>query len=223
VEEAEAMLILFYKKEQEPSMTALDGLSFQLLKNVTDWDDQYDEIIASVNSKHQQRVHLLQLTHTPRNLGQINIQILWYLPASEKLPATPVAKHFVNKGNIEALQEEARAYLNEYVSPSNLLSYSVFEDDHPCDNQLYHAVAYLKAEPAKPLTKTDDIQGDIYKVKNFTSHSWENAVEQALGFIEGLGLNEYGQQISTQNQSEGDRKTISILYWAKTHQDLLSD
>jgi len=38
-ENADAVLILTYKATQEPSMTSLDGLKFELVKNIVDWDD----------------------------------------------------------------------------------------------------------------------------------------------------------------------------------------
>jgi hypothetical protein len=37
--DADAVLILTYRTEQEPSMTSLNGLKFNLMKNVVDWDE----------------------------------------------------------------------------------------------------------------------------------------------------------------------------------------
>ncbi len=43
-ENADAVITLVYKATQEPSMTSLDGLKFELQKNIVDWDDQYNTI-----------------------------------------------------------------------------------------------------------------------------------------------------------------------------------
>ena len=50
-------------------MTSLEGLSYHLVKNTVDWDDQYKEMQGIVRG----RVEVIALTHTPRNIGQINI------------------------------------------------------------------------------------------------------------------------------------------------------
>lgn len=37
--DADAVLILTYRTDKEPSMTPLNGIKFTLMKNVVDWDD----------------------------------------------------------------------------------------------------------------------------------------------------------------------------------------
>lgn len=78
--DADAVLVLVYRTESDSSMTSLEHLKFELQKSVVDWDLQYQEILRTVGSS----VDVLSLTHTARNIGQINIQILWYLPATQK-------------------------------------------------------------------------------------------------------------------------------------------
>ncbi len=65
VENADAMLVLIYKKEQEPSMTSLQKIAYHLMKNTVDWDEQYKELADIANNNAE----VLSLTHTPRNLG----------------------------------------------------------------------------------------------------------------------------------------------------------
>jgi ABC-type taurine transport system substrate-binding protein len=40
-ENADAVLIVTYRTIQEPSMTTLDGIKYELIKNIVDWDEQY--------------------------------------------------------------------------------------------------------------------------------------------------------------------------------------
>jgi hypothetical protein len=40
---------------------------------------QYQEIEAQFKKS---RIEILSLTHTARNIGQVNIQILWFLPGT---------------------------------------------------------------------------------------------------------------------------------------------
>ena len=75
--DADAVLILVYRTESDSSMTSLENLKFELQKNVVDWDFQFQDIQKAVGN-----ADVIALTHTARNIGQINIQILWYLPFS---------------------------------------------------------------------------------------------------------------------------------------------
>jgi hypothetical protein len=52
---------------------------------------------------------------------------------------------------------EALHYMNDYVVPSNLVSLSIFEDDHPNPKNFYHAVVYHKGEGQTPVTHPADI------------------------------------------------------------------
>ena len=65
-ENADAVLVLIYRKAQEPSMTSLAGLKFELLKNTEDWNEQYDHL-EQITQK--QRIEVISLTHTARNIG----------------------------------------------------------------------------------------------------------------------------------------------------------
>jgi hypothetical protein len=79
VEEGEALLILFYKKDQEPTMTSLEELQYHIIRNIDDWDSQHEEVLKKVAHKSE----VVALTHTAKNIGQINVQIVWYLPSTE--------------------------------------------------------------------------------------------------------------------------------------------
>ena len=75
-EDGEAVLSVVYKRHSDASMTSLQDIQFTLVSSVKSWDEQYTSAIETLNA---QRSDIVALTHTPRNLGQINIQIFWYL------------------------------------------------------------------------------------------------------------------------------------------------
>ena len=138
-------------------MTSLAGIQFELIKNVADWREQYNQLALIT---YQYKVEVISLTHTARNIGQINIQILWYIPSLNW--NTYTCKHLSNHGDYDGLLSEAVHYLNDHVAPHNLVSFSAFEDDHPCPKQQFHVVIYHKGDGIKPLIKPADIQGNIY-------------------------------------------------------------
>jgi len=69
--DGDAVLVLVYKRQQDPSMvTRLENLQYHLISSVKDWDVEYEEIRKNIIG---QRCEILSLTHTPRNIGQVNI------------------------------------------------------------------------------------------------------------------------------------------------------
>lgn len=199
-------------------MTPLNDIKYELLKNVVDWKEQYLEIQGKVLG---QRVEVLALTHTARNIGQINIQILWYIPSKNHNDYT--CKHFTSLGDLNGLLNQALLYCNTFVAPHNLVSISIFEDDHPCPKQHYHVVVYHKGFATRPLDKPVDIQGDIYSLKQVSADGWEDAMDQALNVVESSGTEQTKFTCSAYNSSENDQKVVAIVSWSKIHEDTLND
>lgn len=75
-EDGEAVLSVVYKRHSDASMASLQDIQFTLVSSVKSWDEQYISAIETLNA---QKSDIVALTHTPKNLGQINIQIFWYL------------------------------------------------------------------------------------------------------------------------------------------------
>jgi hypothetical protein len=69
--DGDAMLVIVYKRHADPTMVgSLDHLQYHLVSSVKDWDTQYKEGIAQIASD---RCEIVSLTHTAKNIGQINI------------------------------------------------------------------------------------------------------------------------------------------------------
>ena len=77
--DGEAVLAIVYRKQAggDSLGTSLAEIKYHLVSSVQDWDEQYKTALEPIAAA---RADVVALTHTPRNLGQINIQILWYLP-----------------------------------------------------------------------------------------------------------------------------------------------
>lgn len=136
---------------------------------------------------------------------------MWYLPSSQSAPIEYTCKHFSTTGDLQGLLNEAVSYLNTYVAPHNLISFSVFEDDHPCPKQLCHAVVYHRGSALKPLAKPADVQGNIYSLKQTNADGWEDAADSAIKLMEKAGAEETRFNLSTYNASENDQKVIAIV------------
>jgi hypothetical protein len=107
-------------------ITGLENLTFKIGKGLQTWDEIYDkDLKAQANLKS----NVVALTHTARNIGQINVEILWYIPSQSSHEYT--AKRFESHSTIEEVTNQAAQYLNEFVAPHMLNSISIFEEDHP--------------------------------------------------------------------------------------------
>lgn len=199
---------------------SLAGLQYHLIKNTVEWDKQYQEFreILAHNCE------VVALTHTPRNIGQINIQILFYLPTGGRSDYT--AKHFQTKGqDLSLVLDQAMLYLNTFIQPHNLVSFSVFEDDHPCPDKFYHVVVLHKGgEPTAPFARSEEIRGDVYRLETRQSQDgWERQIYEVCMGIENRGVSEHKFLISTYNYSDDDRQAVAVLQWSKVYEDLLTD
>lgn len=122
--------------------TSLETLQYHLISSIQDWDIQYQGFLELVKN---QRVDVVALTQTPRNIGQINISILWFLPPHPAYSFENFTyKRFTSTGSLKEAVTEATAYLEEWVPPHRLVSVSCFEDDHPALNKIFHVVVYLR-------------------------------------------------------------------------------
>ena len=69
--DANAVLTVFYRKEKDPlQQTRLQDLQFHLINNLNAWMVQYLEV-QDIIAKGP--VDIVSLTHTARNIGQVNI------------------------------------------------------------------------------------------------------------------------------------------------------
>ena len=84
--------------------------------------------------------------------------------------------------------KEGEEYLNTYVAPGNLVSISIFEDDHPSDNQLYHLVILHRGRGDTPIDKKD-ISGKIYSFEFYNfDNDWKRMCLHAIKQIDEGGF-----------------------------------
>jgi len=75
-------------------------------------------------------------------------------------------KIFKEDGAVDLVIEKALAYLNLYVAPHNLVSISIFEEDHPSKKQFFNIAVLHKGDGITPFKRPVEIIGDIYQYKN---------------------------------------------------------
>lgn len=92
-EDGDAVLNIVYKTTVDVTATSLKDLQFTLISNVKSWEDQYAAAIATINDS---RSEIVALTHTPKHLGKINIQVFWYLPRSSDFQGYSLTKYVSN-------------------------------------------------------------------------------------------------------------------------------
>ena len=80
-QDANAVLTVFYRRNKDPlQQTSLRDLQYHLINNLNAWMVQYLEVQELIA---RGPIDIISLTHTARNIGQVNIQILWFLPGND--------------------------------------------------------------------------------------------------------------------------------------------
>jgi alkyl sulfatase BDS1-like metallo-beta-lactamase superfamily hydrolase len=93
-------------------MQSLKNLKFHVVRNTEPWEDQITDALRLAGSHNE----IVALTHTPRNLGQMNVQIMWYLPSSQG--HTYKTHHVRNEfADWDTLLDDTVSYLNKYIAP----------------------------------------------------------------------------------------------------------
>jgi hypothetical protein len=76
---------------------------------------------------------VIALTHSPKSIGKLNCQIIWYLPSSGASPCT--THHFEKIGDWPGLLRDVTDFMNAHIVPCQLVSLSIFEEEHPSKDQ----------------------------------------------------------------------------------------
>lgn len=148
---------------------------------------------------------------------------MWYLPSSASYYMK--TKHIKNSdGNWEVLLQDTLKYLNTYIAPHHLISVSIMEEDHPNQNRILNAIITHKGEDSYPLSKPEDIQGDIYRHRFYNNQkSWDDIVQKACMDMERQGVDENKFAIASANMTHHNTQALAIISWSKVHEDLLAD
>ncbi len=112
IESGDCELVLYYLRKKEPDWMPLDNLTFSFIKNMDEWDENISSACKTASSGCE----VIAITHTPKSIGRLNVQILWF----QRCPTSVVihAKSVDDKaGNIESVMNEQIEYLNANVAP----------------------------------------------------------------------------------------------------------
>ena len=104
--------MLFYKTESDQSMASLENITFDVIRDLNPWEDS----LNSASSLSSSSCEVVAITHTARNIGQINVQILFYVPSS--VSQTHGYKLITNTSSMESIKKETSAFMNTYLVPS---------------------------------------------------------------------------------------------------------
>ena len=128
------------------------------------------------------------------------------------------------EGNWETLLNDTMKYLNTYIAPHQLINVSICEEDHPNQKGLLNAIVTHKGDDGYPLSKPEDIKGDIYRHRFYNNQkSWDDIVQKACMEMERQGVDEHRFTIATANQTHHNTQALALISWSKVHEDLLAD
>lgn len=209
IEDGDSVIVVFYKTEVDPTMnTDLSNLKFHIAKGLQTWDEIYEAELKGLVAK---RTDVVAFTHTARNIGQINVEIIWYLPSSLNYEYT--ARRFESRSSMDEVVNMASDYLNQFVAPHQLNSISVFEEDHPNAVPHYHAVVFHKGTGEVATVKPEGVS-KIYDVKVFIGkQGLENELVSVCKEVERQGFEQIRMIFTTLNVTDGDAHGVVQVSW----------
>ena len=152
----------------------------------------------------------MAITHTARNIGQINVQIVFYIPSS--ITQTHEFKLITQEDSMESVKVSAKKFMNTYLVPSQVVGVSFFEDDHPNDEKnMWHASVFHKGSSSTEVAKPQEIKGDIYRQAHFScDHCWDDVYDKVLHHICDNGIEDTRFVISTANSTTDTPFTATV-------------
>ena len=128
-EDGDNVIALVYREnsKENPADTPLDTIDFKIFDQQNTWDVLFHEFEAF--SKGQD---ILSLTHTAKNIGEGHYQTAWYIGAGASSQPAVNVQIFDNEGvEWDEILGAAVEWMNKHIAPHNLVSISIFEEEHP--------------------------------------------------------------------------------------------
>ena len=93
---------------------------------------------------------MFSLTHSPKNIGEVRNQFLWYFESNYTALKPTYKRLRKEDGAWNVLIEELGEYLRQYIPPYQLISVSIFEDAHPnTGNGINAVIAHIAGDNPK--------------------------------------------------------------------------
>ena len=187
IEDGDNMLTLFYRdKPLVENEITFDDLKFQQFNHQRSWKDLIKD--ADYQSGGKELVHIIQ---TPKNIGQANVQLMWYTNKKRNDVTFKVLRR--DNGNWHELIDDVKDWLNQYIPPHMLVSVSLFEDAHENVGKGINACIAHKAGSnlqnlSDNLDSNDGALYDIQVIDDAGSHGeWEDLFDEAKAKINATG------------------------------------
>ena len=150
VEEGDNVLVLFYRKQSSsPGEMPLENLQFHIFDNTQGWEALADE----AEDFAAKGTNMVSLTHTPKGVGQLCNQVMWFTREQGQGPYN-ITAFSDRSGDLKSLIEKTRSWLNKFIAPHQLVGVSFFENSHPNDDDktVHAVVTHTAGADPQPLS-----------------------------------------------------------------------
>ncbi len=190
-------------------MKPASQITYHFWKSIEPWSKEEGEA-CQFASKHGK---VLQVSNTPKHIGQVNVQLLYYVPGqSEPLNY----KHFKGFHGWNKLVSEAVEWMNNHLYPNQPVSLSLFEEDHPNeDNEINISVFFTGVEHAT-VTLKPEIPTPVFRAELIENcNTWEELFESVSKEITKQGGTQSRFLVDCCNNTEGDSNVGVVVHWTK--------
>lgn len=134
-------------------------------------------------------------------------------------------KNFENfEGDWDKVMHDVANWTQQHVRPHNLVSISIYEEEHPNNKQEINASVYFRGDQEEAVSIPESIRTPLYEFKMLHQGGvWADVYAQGKEQLESIG---YGAQnnalVATGNHSVDNSKRQVVFYWSKDAQETLN-
>lgn len=219
------ILVVFREHSKEiPSDVPLDTLDAKIFDPQSSWEDLYQEFENWGKGKD-----VLSLSHTAKNIGEGHIQTAWFTASTGH---GPYNLQIFDNENVEwsDILGHAAGWMDSHIAPHQLVSISVFEENHPNENgkQILVVTHTAGKNPQEIEAKHRPAEG-LYAYRTFKTKAGEtseshlnSAVIEAIEWISSKGP-DAGAQISHAIDSRDHSLVVTAISWYAIHESNLKE
>ena len=218
IEEGNNQTTIFYRvKSDSESAIPFDQLQFHSFDTTKPWGALAVAGEAHANNGNTQ---VVSMTHTPKNIGGLNNQILWF--SSEGLNKYDFTNLTDSSGNWSALIKKTREYMNKFIAPHQLVHVSFYESTHPNDGdangdktiyaQIIHTAGPNPVE-LRLIENSNLPATGIYAMSVLQGQGeFREYFDDAVKIMNGKG-GEEGHLVASTNNSSDDGAIVVVFSW----------
>ena len=191
-------------------------ISYETITGKKTWTE-----IISEGNQFSSNHDVISICHTRRQVGNRPLLFVWFNETQTKPQEVATQKLFESgKGDWDKLMLDGVAWLDEFIAPHDLVSISLFEDNHSDEGKCILVVTHTAGTSPKPLsTKQKD---GLYMYALQTDTNLEHAMDRSFETVKLRG-HDSGLVVTHAVDTQTDKQVVATIFWDKIREQTMAD